>query len=60
MSMKKFMYFGIAALALTMAACSSDDEVAQKPEDFGTAYSSFYDQIWSEGKPDNDEDEDED
>ena len=31
---------------------------AQKPEDFGTAYSSFYDQIWSEGKPDNDEDED--
>ena len=33
---------------------------AQKPEDFGTAYSSFYDQIWSEGKPDNDEDEDED
>ena len=24
--MKKFMYFGIAALALTMAACSSDDE----------------------------------
>lgn len=33
---------------------------AQKPEDFGTAYSSFYDQIWSEGKPDKDEDEDED
>ncbi len=35
--MKKFMYFGIAAIALSMAACSSDDEVAQKPEDFGKA-----------------------
>ena len=34
--MKKFMYFGIAAIALSMAACSSDDEVAQ-PENFGEA-----------------------
>ena len=34
--MKKFMYFGIAAIALGMAACSSDDEVAQ-PEHFGEA-----------------------
>ena len=34
--MKKFMYFGIAAIALCMAACSSDDEVAQ-PENFGEA-----------------------
>lgn len=34
--MKKFMYFGIAAIALSMAACSSDDEVAQ-PEHFGEA-----------------------
>ena len=30
------MYFGIAAIALSMAACSSDDEVAQ-PENFGEA-----------------------
>lgn len=30
--MKKFMYFGIAAIALSMAACSSDDEVAQTEE----------------------------
>jgi starch synthase len=33
---------------------------AQKPENFGTAYSAFYDRIWSEGKPDNDDDEDDD
>lgn len=30
----------------------------QKPEDFGTAYSDFYDQIWSAGKADSDEEED--
>lgn len=31
------MYFGIAAIALSMAACSSDDEVMQNPENFGEA-----------------------
>ena len=30
---------------------------AQKPEDFGTAYSAFYDEIWSEGKPEEEEEE---
>ena len=39
--MKKFMYFGIAAIALSMAACSSDDEVAQQPEQMGVVKTSF-------------------
>ena len=38
--MKKFMYFGIAAIALSMAACSSDDEVAQ-PEELGVVKTQF-------------------
>ena len=35
------MYFGIAAIALSMAACSSDDEVVQQPEDLGVVKTSF-------------------
>ena len=35
------MYFGIAAIALSMAACSSDDEVAQQPEQMGVVKTSF-------------------
>lgn len=35
------MYFGIAAIALSMAACSSDDEVAQQPQDLGVVKTSF-------------------
>ena len=34
------MYFGIAAIALSMAACSSDDEVAQ-PEELGVVKTQF-------------------
>ena len=34
------MYFGIAAIALCMAACSSDDEVAQ-PEELGVVKTQF-------------------
>ena len=33
---------------------------AQKPENFATAYSNFYDKIWSVGKEDNDNAEDDD
>ena len=33
---------------------------AQKPENFATAYSNFYDKIWSEGKEDDDNAEDDD
>jgi len=33
---------------------------AQKPENFGTAYSSFYDKIWSIGKEDDENAEDDD
>ncbi len=39
--MKKFMYFGIAAIALSMAACSSDDEVMQNPEELGAVKTEF-------------------
>ncbi len=38
--MKKFMYFGIAAIALSMAACSSDDEALQ-PEELGVVKTQF-------------------
>ena len=39
--MKKFMYLSIAAITIGMAACSSDDEVAQQPEERGFVKTEF-------------------
>ena len=39
--MKKFMYLSIAAITIGMAACSSDDEFTQQPEERGFVKTEF-------------------